>query len=40
MWDIAEDEFGSLVDSGFLKTIDLSLDEPNLEAEFVSFCFR
>lgn len=36
MWDIIGDEVDSLDDSEFFEVVDLSLDEPSLEADFLN----
>lgn len=36
MWDVTGDEFGSLDDNGFLDIADLSLDEPDIEADYLN----
>ena len=35
MWDVGGDEFGSMEDTGILEFAELSLDEPELEEEFI-----
>ena len=36
MWDVGGDEFGTMEDTGFLESAELSLDEPELENVFFS----
>jgi len=36
MWDVAGAKFGSLDDRGFLEFADFSLDEPDLEHDFLN----
>lgn len=36
MWNVVGDKFESLNESGFLEVVDLSLDESDLEVDFLN----